>query len=338
MTEVGDMPYSGAFDRLVDIHTHVLPGLDDGPQDMDASRQLLKLCGEQGVDRLFCTSHYGSPHFDVTREAMVTAFEDVRGLWSPDADGRSPMDGEGAGPVPAAAEVTGTGVPGTIAIGNTFPVLALGAEVRLTASLLDELRHNTVPTLGQTRYVLLEFPSVEIPKQALDWIYELRIRRFRPIMAHPERVLPIQKNPALVDELVEHGVLMQLTASCFLSDPHADATRTSSATAWSLLMRGCAGVIASDSHNTTTRPPALRQAYEAIAAAAGEEVARRLQANAEAIWADEPCDPVPSPATLATTGLAATAKGSGRGGRPIGEPEGMRARLASILNGKRGQR
>lgn len=243
---------------ITDIHAHILPGLDDGPIDIDDTSALIEAMRVEHIDRVFCTSHYHSPHFAVSLAEMDAAFSIIR--QTRDANSKT-------------------------------PTLALGAEVRLSQSLTDDLEGNRIPQLGDTRYVLVEFDTPAISEHAMSLVYELCIRKFSPIMAHPERNLAVQKNPALVDTLRAAGLLMQATAMCFTAN-HQAATHQSNKLAWALLEQGKIDLIASDAHNTTTRPPGLQAAYESIATRLGDTVSEALMANANAVWENAECTPI----------------------------------------------
>ncbi|SDW16634.1 protein-tyrosine phosphatase [Alicyclobacillus hesperidum] len=251
---------------LTDIHAHILPGLDDGPADMEASRCLLAAMNDDGVHRAFCTPHYLSPHFEVAQEDIEDAFTHLEARPASDR-----------------------------------PILAKGAEVRLSQRLEQDLQMGRVPTLGSTRYVLVEFETPAITDYALSLVYELLIRKYMPIMAHPERNLAIQRNPSLVTQLRKSGLLMQATAQAFILQD--DKSRTSSRLAWSLLEQGQIDVIASDAHNTTTRPPGLQSAYERIGERMGESMVDTLMENADAIWFGEPCRPIEVAARHGRSGI-----------------------------------
>lgn len=241
---------------ITDIHVHLLPGLDDGPVDIEESQALLTELARSGVDRVFCTSHYGSPHFDVTYNDLAAAYEKL-----------------------------------SLVHNNSFSItLSSAAEVRLSPSLISDLRENCIPTLGNTHYVLVEFPGNEISNQNLSLIYELKVRGYLPIMAHPERNLAIQRQPQLLDELLEAGVAAQLTADCFLKPLNHQLMRDK--LAWRILESGQASLIASDAHNTSSRPPLLTQAYNHISLKYGDKLVERLIENANAVWEDADLLPV----------------------------------------------
>ncbi|WP_290591347.1 CpsB/CapC family capsule biosynthesis tyrosine phosphatase [Alicyclobacillus sp.] len=237
---------------ITDIHAHVLPGVDDGPKDLEATDRLLAAFRACGTDRVFCTSHLLSPHFENSPEELRVAFAQV--------------------------EERHTGEPA--------PELAFGAELRITASLADLLRQGVVPALGDTRYVLCEFRSDHISARALELIHELVVRGYQPIMAHPERNLEVQRHPERLDELAAHGLLFQVTARCYEPGPRDE--HPGQRLAWRMLEEGRVAVIASDAHDPAIRPPGLRAAYEEIARRAGDGVAELLMDNANAIWANEP--------------------------------------------------
>jgi protein-tyrosine phosphatase len=237
---------------ITDIHAHVLPGLDDGPADLDDAADLLRSMAQSGVHRAFCTSHYRSPYFEVTTEEMREAYEQIT----------LHLVGE--------------------ASRSAVPELVLGAEVRIGTPFEEDLRAGTIPTLGASNYVLIEFPTMEIPKRAFDYIHELNVRGYRPILAHPERYVSVQKDKKIIDELIAMGVLMQVTAWCFLKT--GKNAHTADKLAWELLESGKAHLVASDAHNTTTRPPQLVEAYRVIGEKLGEDVVHGLIANANAVW------------------------------------------------------
>jgi protein-tyrosine phosphatase len=237
---------------ITDIHTHVLPGIDDGPDDLEAAQNLLAAFHASGTDRVFCTSHLLSPHFDSNLDGLRAAYHRL-------TEGLTRHDG---------------------------PELALGAELRMTASLADLLRMGEVPALGDSHYVLCEFRSDHVSTRALELVHELVVRGYQPIMAHPERNLELQKHPERLDELAACGLLFQVTAQCFEAGPHDG--HPGQRLAWRMLEEGRVAVIASDAHDPAVRPPGLLPAYEAISAHAGDAVAEVLMMNANAIWADEP--------------------------------------------------
>lgn len=245
-----------SFSLITDIHAHVLPNVDDGPATIEQTQCLLNSFSKSGVDRVFCTPHYLSPHFNARSDGFEQAFFRVKNECS-----------------------------------DMCPNLQLGAEVRICNDLLTDIKFNSVPRLGNTCYVLIEFPSTNISHRMQEIVYELKIRGLQPIMAHPERNRSIQQNPNLIDELIECGISMQLTAECFTHEP--TKARPSDKLAWNILKQGSATVVASDAHDIISRPPLLVDSYDNIACRFGQQIVDALIENANAIWEGERCFVVP---------------------------------------------
>lgn len=236
-----------------DIHTHTIPGIDDGPRSFAEADKLLRSFRSAGVDTVICTPHYLHPLFDVSQTDINEAYAALLAA--------RPND-------------------------DTWPQLRKGAEVRLSKALVQDIRQVTVPTLGDSPYVLVEFPSRDIHEEELELIHELIVRDYRPIMAHPERNLAVQKNRELILQLRDAGLQMQLTASCCVqaemettattthstlspskgfhksrqlhsrttSDAYGVSSQAVEVTRW-MLAHDYVDFIASDAHNVTTRPP-----------------------------------------------------------------------------------
>ena len=150
---------------------------------MDDAVELIELYSSLGVERVICTPHYRSPHYDVPVSDAEAAFSLLE---------------------TRLAE-----------LGVSHPALRIGAEVHMSRDFESDLRSDTFPTLCSSRYILVEFPNDSLPDHAIRWVHELRVRGFHPIMAHPERHLEVRRNPKIVKDLIGQGLLMQITASCF---------------------------------------------------------------------------------------------------------------------------
>ncbi len=242
--------------RIVDIHTHVLPNIDDGPKNVQETETLLELCRQNGIDGVICTPHYRHPYFAVNRKDLNEAFARITQF-------------------------------------RTELNLVLGAEVRLETSLKEDIRQKSVPTLGNTNFVLVEFPSHDVSVTAIDLVHELLVMELHPIIAHPERNVAFQKKPEWLTSFFNSQLYVQITASCFYSIPKRPATETKFA--WRMLQEGWVTVIASDTHNTTTRPPKLIEAYDNIAHCFSHTVVDRLIENANAIWNGMECTRIVPP-------------------------------------------
>lgn len=225
---------------MIDLHMHVLPGVDDGP---DRAREAVKMCqvaAAAGCEIIVATPHQRHTRWENTDAARLAGLlEDLRSEVGPD------------------------------------PKLLLGAEIRVDSRLIDELEDlpasGLLPLAG-TRYLLLEAdPQLPGPDLA-DLAHELSVRGWRPIFAHPEFIPRLAGNLDLVSDLVAAGALMQITAGSLLGKFGRRSQRTVS----QLLDAGQVHVVASDAHGIRWRPPDLGEARGAIASRWGEETAWRL--------------------------------------------------------------
>jgi len=165
--------------------------------------------------------------------------------------------------------------------------LVEGSELYAVPDLAARLRDGRALGLGGSRYVLLEFPLLELPIYTAQLIFELQAAGFVPIVAHPARNGVIQRDPNQLYDLVERGVLAQITSGSLtgLFGPQVRAT------AQILMEHGLAHLIASDAHRAERRVPQLREAVEAAAEMVGQETAwAMVTARPEAILSDQLLD------------------------------------------------
>jgi protein-tyrosine phosphatase len=210
---------------MIDLHSHILPSLDDGAADMEVSLEMARAAVKDGVSTMVAT-----PHVD-----------DRYGLDPPDI-------GEQVGHLNLALARAG------IALG-VLP----GAEVAHTraASLSEEALHTAC--LGDSKALLIESPYTSVSFFD-DLLFDLQVRGFRPVLAHPERCVMFQADPERLAALVERGVYCTINAGS-LSGGFGRKVRQ---TAIGLLARGLVHSIASDCHDTERRPPGLNGALDGI--------------------------------------------------------------------------
>jgi protein-tyrosine phosphatase len=238
---------------LIDLHVHLLPGVDDGPATLDEALAMSRLAGSDGSETLVVTPHQRHelwPNDD--RGALQRAFEALQAAVEP------------------------------------APKLVLGAELRVDSEILaevDALPGGSLLSLAGSHYLLLEFPSLPGGPEPLDIVHELRIAGWWPVVAHPERIPWLAEDPDLLVALAERGALFELTAMSVAGD----FGRRAQACCAFLLDEALAQFVASDAHNATRRAPRLSPAFRTVAERWGEQTARRLFAdNPAAVLADRP--------------------------------------------------
>lgn len=214
---------------MIDLHAHLLPGLDDGPSSLAASVEMARAAHAAGIATVVCTPHMIDRYPTDPRQAV----EQMELL-------RDALD---------VAEV---------------PVRLLqGGEIALPyLPRLDDEALRAASVGGAGRWLLLEMPFQGWPLALPQLLADLEMRGYGAIVAHPERAESIQRAPDRMRELVGRGALVQLTAGSFLGDHGPGARRT----ALMLLAGGVAHFLASDAHSAGPwRPPEIEEGLQAAA-------------------------------------------------------------------------
>lgn len=223
---------------MIDIHTHLAPGLDDGAGNEAEALELARLARADGITTIIATPHIREGGFDNDAQSISRAVRRLRKL----------------------VEAAVLGVQ-----------IVEGSEVFLSPDLVEKYQQGAYPTLGKSNYALVEFPLLGVPPYAGDVLFRLCVAGFTPILAHPERNLTVAQEPSLIYELVSKGVLVQVNAGC-LNGHFGSKVRAS---AKLLLSHNLVHFIGSDAHSIR-RPPLLSEAVAMAANLVGREKALRL--------------------------------------------------------------
>ena len=219
---------------FVDIHCHLLPGLDDGPETLPAAIELLWQASRTGTTCVVTTPHGGDRGRFDSIHRLEDAFRELN---------RSVAE-----------------------VGPDIQ-LVLGMEIPLELNIASGIGEGRLLTLNQSRYVLIELPFEFLPPRWEEVLFDVQLAGYWPIIAHPERQAQIQKNPRLTRGLRERGVLLQLTAGSLLGRFGHEAR----AAADTLLAQDYPTIIASDAHEPSgRRNPSLDEALTAATKLVGE--------------------------------------------------------------------
>lgn len=225
---------------MIDLHCHILPGIDDGAKSLDEAVEMCRLAAAEGCRAMIATPHQR------------------RGAW---------WNGDRQKLTQLARELQE-------AVGPGLRVL-LGGEIHVDSELLAEVEKlpgGGIFPLAGSRYLLIEFDAQGRARDAIGLVHELCVAGWRPVVAHPEFIPWLAEDLDLVARLVSLGAMTQVTAMSVTGDfgrgPQADAH--------ALIEAGLAHFVASDCHGVTRRPPGLRRAYQTISGRWGAEVAKRL--------------------------------------------------------------
>jgi protein-tyrosine phosphatase len=227
---------------MIDLHCHLLPGIDDGAKTMTDALEMARVAVGDGIEYAVMTPHLHPGRYENTRSSTIDALHEFRAALKEER---------------IALEI------------------GIAAEVRLAVEILSLLELDEVPFLGELdgyRIMLLEFPHSHIPHGADKFVQKLLDEKIRPMIAHPERNKDVIRNLDKIKPFVEMGCLLQLTASAvagkFGAKPHLRATQ--------LLKLGVVHVLATDAHNLTGRRPQLREGAEAAAGIVGDKAAEAM--------------------------------------------------------------
>ena len=241
---------------MIDLHCHVLPGVDDGPAGLADALAMCRMAANDGCTTLVATPHQRHPAFpELTRDAIESAWRQLTAA------------------IAASAE--------------EYPRVLLGAEVRVDSDLLTDLERDApeVLPLAGGRYLLLELPRGPAGPEPEELVHELLLAGWRPVLAHPELIPWLAEDLQRLAGLAERGALLQVTAASLTGG----FGRYPAQRAWEIVEAGLAHFVASDSHSPTWRPPGLTAVRNALAQRLGGAAAARLLVdNPERVLDDAP--------------------------------------------------
>lgn len=227
---------------MLDIHSHILPDLDDGASGIAESLDMLRSAHRAGVSAIVATPHSGSHR---------------RSLRTPTIAGTLAELAQAAADDPEASAVK----------------LYVGSEIMLDPGVRAALDAGNLPTLGgDTRFALVELPMLEVPRYAEDVLFELAAAGYVPVLAHPERNHELSRRFDIMLQMIRRGTLMQVEAGSVVGGYGSIAQEC----ALEMLDRRMCHFIASDAHRPGAYDSLVPQAIEAVTARVGEEVAAAL--------------------------------------------------------------
>lgn len=228
---------------LVDLHNHVLPGLDDGPATEIEAIRLIENAVQNGVTHIVATPHHRNGVFIQDVEEIMNSIRILNEYLQ-------------------LKEIPVTICP--------------GMEIHLHAELIDELSFQAL-TLGDSqKYVLIEFPTHHIPHFTNSIFYELQLKGYIPIIAHAEKNAEFLRDPKKLFDLVHRGALVQVTAGSVTGSNGKKIQQF----VMKLCQHHIVHFVASDAHNIHKRPFLIKQAYRVIQQKIGKQFVSYLQQNA----------------------------------------------------------
>ena len=224
---------------FIDLHTHILPGFDDGSPDLATSLTMLQMAAENGTGEMVCTPHLAEGDWKPAWERVV---DSCRALMVAAQERKIPI--------------------------TLYP----GVEAAFYSGIELLARGPGAYCINGGRYMLVELPANQLPVSVDDFFFTLQARGIMPILAHPERYPVLQEEPEHLLEWIDRGVLLQVNGPSLLGRMGSKIM----AVAENLLQCNMIHCIASDGHGINSRRPLLREAAAKVTAMVGPEISRQL--------------------------------------------------------------
>ena len=226
---------------MIDLHCHLLPQVDDGPNTIDESLAMAEKAISQGITHILCTPHHRNGRYENGKQSVMDSVASLQ----EELDKRH-LDIQ----------------------------LLAGQEVRLTADIIEDLKNDNLLFIDSNcTYFLIEFPTMDILTYTKEMLFQLRSLGKIPIIVHPERNAKFRENPDLLIPYLEMGCLAQLTAPSIVGIYGKSIQKT----AKEMLKRNLVQLMASDAHTVDKRTFYMKEAYEIIKKLYGEEKASLMQ-------------------------------------------------------------
>ena len=232
---------------MIDLHCHLLPGVDDGSKSMDISLKLATDAVKDGIDYALLTPHHMNGVYLNHKQSVIQQTQEFQ------------------------VELDRHKIPLKV-----FP----GQEVRINGDLLTALDQDDILFADESgRYLMLEFPDDDVPSYTSNMIYELMQRGIIPVIVHPERNTKIMKQPDILYDLLSRGCLSQITAGSYVGTFGHKVQKFSK----QLIPTGQAYVFASDAHDLPNRKYEMTNAFAKLNREFGNDYVSRFNENAKRI-------------------------------------------------------
>lgn len=234
---------------MIDMHCHILPGIDDGAKNEKESLELLRAEKEQGISKIVFTPHFNPERISLDKflDIREKSYECLK-----NAEGFAELDVE----------------------------TKLGAEVYYSMRLIE--MDVSKLCFENTNYILLEFPTTERPYGITHTVQNLIDRGYTPILAHVERYGYFTNDPTRLYDLVMSGCVAQVNAAAVVNGISSKGVSALQYIKWEM-----AHIICSDAHSIEKRPPNTKAAYELVEKKLGEDYKIWLQKNSLDIYRDK---------------------------------------------------
>ena len=237
--------------KLIDIHTHLIPNVDDGADSIEETLKLAQTAVDEGIKHTVLTPHHNKYWVTNEKEKVLRLTKKVENV------------------------IDEAGIPLSVSPGQ---------EIRMNEEFLEDLFNDNYLSIDENdKYYLVEFSWQTFPSFAKDYLQQMLDADIIPVIAHPERQQPFIENPNILRDLINMGCLSQITATSIVGGYTEEIRQT----AYQMMRENLIHVIASDAHDTVVRPYNLNQALKILKLEFGTEYADYLIQNAERIFKGE---------------------------------------------------
>lgn len=240
---------------MIDIHTHLIPNVDDGADSIEETLLLAQAAVNEGIEHVILTPHHNIQWVSNEKDKVLKLTKEVE---------QAIQEAE---------------IPLTVSPGQ---------EIRMNEEFSRELFADNYLSLdGNGKYYLVEFSWQTFPPFAKDYLQQMLDADIIPVIAHPERQRPFIDDPSILRELIEMGCISQITATSIVGGYSEEIRQT----AHQMMDENLIHVIASDAHDTVVRPYNLQSALAVLNKEYGEEYSKYLVQNAERIYTGNKVQP-----------------------------------------------
>ena len=237
--------------KLIDIHTHLIPNVDDGADSIEETLKLAQTAVDEGIKHTVLTPHHNKYWVTNEKEKVLRLTKKVENV------------------------IDEAGIPLSVSPGQ---------EIRMNEEFLEDLFNDNYLSIDANgKYYLVEFSWQTFPSFAKDYLQQMLEADIIPVIAHPERQQPFIENPNILRDLINMGCISQITATSIVGGYTEEIRQT----AYQMMRENLIHVIASDAHDTVVRPYNLNQALKILKLEFGTEYADYLIQNAERIFKGE---------------------------------------------------
>lgn len=230
---------------MIDIHCHILPDVDDGPETQEESLKMARAAVIEGISTIIATPHHKNGEYENTRDEIIRKTRELNELLKKE---QLPL--------------------------HVLP----GQETRINGGFIEDYEQGKLlPLNKETKYIFVELPFRNVPRYTEQLLFEIQLKGLVPIIVHPERNLAILERPEMLYHYVVKGALTQITAASIAGYFGSKIKKFTG----QLIENNLVHFVASDAHNTTSRSFKMKEAYDVIEKNFGSAMVSILKENAE---------------------------------------------------------